>query len=482
MDAELPTAVAPCRARLRCVSYVEPHARILDHRGCGYGFVHWRGHISFHNCALGFAEAAPFRDPDRLVIVYEHFRGGISYNPVAPADFYDWRSKTHGFEDMAIMRSAGYNLTGEGNELPESVHAAAGSWNLFSLLGVQPALGREFTESEDRRGNTVVMLTWSVFQRRFAGDAKIVGRQIHLDGKPYTVVGVLPSWFTYPDASIQLWVPYKADATPELLQHHDWHQSQVVARLRPDVSLASAVAQVGAVQYQLHLQYPHDPVAEDVAPRSLNEDLAGNVKKPLTLMLSAVGCMLLIGCLNVANLLVARGAARQKEVAIRSALGAQRATLIREQLTESVLICAAGGVGGILLSLGATELLAHAWKDLPTAQSIHLDGAVIAFACALMFAAALVAGLLPALSTTGKTMMKALQTSVRTGASSVSRTALRKSLLTVEIGITVVLLVAAGLLLKSFLRLRSADVGCLPKTRSRCNTACRARSTTRRRS
>ncbi len=409
----------------------------------------------------------PFRDPGRLVIVHEHFQAAwanvptFNYSAVAPADFYDWRSKTHGFEDMAIMRYAGYNLTGERSELPEAVRAAAGSWNLFPLLGVHPALGRVFTASEDQPGSAVVMLSWSVFQRRFAGDAKMVGRQIHLDGKPVTVVGVLPSWFTYPDAGIQLWTPYQADATPELLQHHDWHQSQVVARLRPDVSLASALAQVGAVQYQLHLQYPHDPVAEDVAPRSLNEDLAGNVKKPLTLMLSAVGCMLLIGCLNVSNLLIARGAARQKEVAIRSALGAQRATLIREQLTESVLICAAGGVGGILLSVLATRLLAHVWKDLPTAQSIRLDGAVVAFACVMMFAAALVAGLLPALSTTGKTMMKALQNSARTGAGSVSRTALRKSLLTAEIGITVVLLVAAGLLLKSFLRLRSADVGCV---------------------
>jgi predicted permease len=410
----------------------------------------------------------PFRDAGRLVIVHEHFRGAwantpgeFNYNPVAPADFYDWRSKTNGFEDMAIMRYAGYNLTGESGELPEAVRAAAGSWNLFQLLGVQPAFGRVFTESEDQRGNTVVMMSWSVFQRRFAGDARIVGRQIHLDGKPYTVVGVLPLWFTYPDAEIQLWVPYKADGPPELLQHHDWHQSQVVARLRPDVSLASALAQVGAIQYQLHLQYPHDPVAEDVASRSLNEDLAGNVKKPLNVMLSAVGCMLLIGCLNVANLLVARGAARQREVAIRSALGAQRAILIREQLTESVLICVAGGLGGILLSVLATQSLANAWKDLPSAQGIHLDATVIAFACVLMFAAALVAGLLPALSTTGKTMTKALQTSVRTGASSVSRTLLRKSLLTVEIAITVVLLVAAGLLLKSFLRLRSADLGCI---------------------
>ena len=406
----------------------------------------------------------PFLDPERLVMVYEHHRGGTpenTYKPVSPADFYDWRAKTHGFEDMAIKRYTGYDLTGERNELPESIRASAGSWNLFPVVGVQPALGRTFTESEDRPGSTVVMLTWSIFQRRFAGDPAIVGRQIHLDSRPFTVIGVLPSWFTYPDASIQLWVPYQADATPEFLKHHDYHQSQVIARLRRDVSLASALAQVGAVQYQLHLQYPHDPVNEDVVSRSLNEDLARNVKKPLNVMLCAVGCMLLIGCLNVANLLVARGAARQKEVAIRSALGAQRATLIREQLTESVLICAAGGTGGILLSMGATAWLAKAWKDLPTAQGIRLDATVIGFACALIFAAALIAGLLPALTNTGKAMMKALQTSVRTGASSVSRTVLRKSLLTAEIGITVVLLVAAGLLVKSFLRMRSADVGCV---------------------
>jgi len=404
----------------------------------------------------------PFRDAARLVMVYEHFRGGeLSYHPVAPADFYDWRSKTHGFEDMAVWRYDGYNLTGVRNELPESVPAAAGSSNLFSLLGVQPALGRDFTEADDQRGSAVVMLTWSVFERRFAGNAKIVGGQIHLDGRRYTVVGVLPSWFKYPDDRIQLWVTYKANASPEMLQHHDWHGSYVVARLRPDVSLANAIAQVGAVQYQNHLLYPHDPVAEDVVSRSLNEDLAGDVKKPLTLMLSAVGCMLLIGCLNVANLLVARGAARQKEVAIRSALGAQRATLIRGQIAESILICTAGGLGGILLSLGATRWLAKTWKDLPTAQSIHMDGSVIALACALMFTAALIAGLLPALSTTGKSMLKALETSVRTGSSSVARTALRKSLLTAEIGITVVLLVAAGLLLKSFLGLRSVNVGCV---------------------
>jgi predicted permease len=405
----------------------------------------------------------PFRDPARLVLIYEHRRGPgqPAFAPVAPADFYAWRSKTSGFADMAVVRFGGYNLTGEHGELPEAIRAADCSWNFFPLLGVQPVYGRVFREAEDRPGNTSVMLTWSVFQRRFGGDANIVGRQIHLDGRPFTVVGVLPSWFSYPNASIQLWVPYQADATPEFLSHHDFHQSRVIARLRPGVPLASAMAQVDAVQYQLHQQYPFAPVSEGVAPRALNEDLAGDVKKPLNVMLYAVACMLLIGCLNVSNLLVARGASRQKEVAIRSALGAQRAILIRQQLTESLLICVFGGLGGLLLSIAATQWLAHTWKDLPTAQSIHLDGTVIAFACALMVGVALLAGLLPALATTGKTMMRALQISARTGGGSVSRTAMRKALLTAEVGITVVLLVAAGLLLKSFMRLRSADVGCI---------------------
>ena len=407
----------------------------------------------------------PFRDPDHLVMIYEHFRAPdinrqeFNYNPVAPADYYDWRAQTHGFEDMAIWRNSQFNLTGERGELPEAIPAGAGAWNLFPLLGVRPAFGRTFTEAEDRPGGDVAMLTWSVFQRRFAGDPAIVGRQIHLDGKPYTVVGVLPAWFTYPDAKIQVWVPFAATDKPELLRHHDWHQSRVVGRLRPGISLANAMSQLEAVQYRLHLQYLNAPVAEDVVSRTLIDDLAKDVRKPLVILMYAVACMLLIGCLNVANLLVARGAARQKEVAIRGALGAQRFTLVREQLTESLLICFAGGAAGVFLSLVATKWLASAWKDLPSAQSIRIDGAVLAFACALVFVAALLAGLLPALSSTGKTVLASLQTSSRTAGSNVSRAGLRKTLLTVEIAATVVLLIAAGLLLKSFLRLRTTDIG-----------------------
>uniref|UniRef100_E6PX44 ABC efflux pump, inner membrane subunit n=1 Tax=mine drainage metagenome TaxID=410659 RepID=E6PX44_9ZZZZ len=410
----------------------------------------------------------PFRDPGRLVMIYEHFRDpsmnalGFNYNAVAPADYFDWRAQTHGFEDMAAWRYWQFNLTGDRGELPELVSARGGTWNLFPLLGVPAAIGRTFLESEDRVDGTVAMLTWNLYERRFGGDPSIIGRQIHLDGKPYTVVGVLPQWFTYPDAKVQVWVPYASGMPSGTLQHHDFHFTRVVARLRPGVSLASALGQVGAVQYQLHMQNLHAPVAEDVASRTINDDLARDVKKPLLLLMCAVACMLLIGCLNVANLLVARGAARQKEVAIRGALGAQRLTLIRGQLTESLLICLAGGASGVLLSLAATQWLSSAWKDLPSAESIHVDGVVLAFACTVAFSAALLAGLLPAISSTGKAAFCFAPGFIaHHQRKPLSRVTLRKTLLTVEIAVTVVLLIGAGLLLRSFVRLSSTDVGCV---------------------
>ena len=409
----------------------------------------------------------PFRDPGKLVMLYEHFRDpemnsqAFNYNAVSPGDFYDWQSKTHGFEDMAAWRYAQFDLTGERGELPEIVSARAGTWNLFSLLGVEPAYGRTFTESEDRPDSNVVMLSWNLFERRFGGQPSIVGKQIHLDGKPCTVVGVLPKWFNYPDAGLnRVWVPYQEGRDPEIFKHHDFHFSFVVARLRPDVSLASALSQVEAVQSQLHKEYTPAPVAEDVVSRTLIESIAQNVTRPLTILLCAAGCLLLIGCLNVANLLVARSAARQKEITIRSALGAQRMALIRGQMVESLLIAVSGGIAGVLLSLAATQWLVATWQDLPSARGIHVDAIVIAVASALVIAAALLSGLLPAISSTARGSVSALQASSRSGAGSQSRTGLRKSLLTVEIAATVVLLIAAGLLLKSLWQLRSTALGC----------------------
>jgi predicted permease len=408
----------------------------------------------------------PFRDPDKLVMVYEHFRtslktGGDGFNPVAPADFRDWRQQTHGFQDMAALSTCGFDLTGEHAELPEVVQAAAGSWNLFSVLGTQVALGRTFTPEEDKLGaNQVVLLTWSLFQRRFAGDPSILGKQIRLDSTPYEVIGVLPRWFTYPDPQVQLWVPYASIFTPTTFAAHDNHQSYVVARLRPGMSAAAATNEVSALQYRLHLANASKPVAEEARFRPMLEDVVRDVKTPLIVLLCAVGCMLLIACLNVSNLLVARGAARRKELAVRGALGGSRLTLIGELMTESLLICFAGGTLGLLLSFLATRWLADHWNDLPRAEAIHLDVTVLAFSIGLVFLTTLLAGLLPAISSTGAGIFAALQESSRSVGGSLSRATLRKTLLTAEIALTVILLVSAGLLFKSFLHLRTSDLGC----------------------
>jgi predicted permease len=406
----------------------------------------------------------PFRDPDKLVMVYEHFRqdkSGDGFNVVSPADFNDWRQRTHGFEDMAACYITGFDLTGEHAELPEVVQGAAGSWNLFSLLGTQLAMGRPFRPEEDQVGaNHVVLLTWSFFQRRFAADASVIGKQIRLNSTPYQVIGVLPRWFTYPDSRVQIWVPYASAFQPAEFARHDMHQTRVIARLRPGISAAAAVNQVSALQYQIHLANMSAPVAEEARLRPILDDLTLDVKTPLVVLLCAVGCMLLIACVNVSNLLVARSASRRKELAVRGALGGSRLMLIGEQMAESLLICAAGGTLGVLLSFLATHWLAGHWNDLPRADAIHLDATVLAFAVGLVFLTALLAGLLPAVSSTGAGIFAGLQESSRSIGGSLSRAMLRKTLLTVEIALTVILLVSAGLLFKSFLHLRTANLGC----------------------
>ena len=406
----------------------------------------------------------PFRDPGHLVMLYEHYRqntAGDGFNAVAPGDYRDWRSQTNSFEDMAAMRGYGGIISGVQSELPEVVQSAGGSANLFSLLGVSPVIGRTFTPAEDQpEGERVVLLTWSLFQRRFAGDPSIIGKQVHLDTIPTTVIGVLPSWFAYPDAKIQFWLPYAQTFSAEDYGMHDGHQSMVVARLKPGVSAEAATLEVSALQYQIHLANASKPVAEDVWFRPMIDDLAKNVRTPLLVLLGAVGCMLLIACLNVTNLLVARSATRRREVAVRGALGGSRTVLICEQMTESLLICLAGGGLGLLLSLASTEWLAAHWRNLPRAESVHIDGWVLTFTSALVVAAALLAGLVPAISSTGKQLLSGLRDSARTVGGGASRAQLRKTMLTAEIALTVVLLISAGLLFKSFLRLRTTDLGC----------------------
>jgi predicted permease len=406
----------------------------------------------------------PFRDPGKLVMLYEHFRqntGGDGFNAVAPGDFRDWRSQTHSFEDMAAMRGYGGILSGVQSELPEVVQSAGASANFFSLLGVSPVFGRTFTAAEDRpEAQPVVILTWNLFQRRFAGNPSIVGKQVHLDTIPTTVIGVLPSWFTYPDAKIQFWLPYGQTFSPADYDEHDGHQSMVVARLKPGMNAEAATHEVSALQYQIHLANASKPVAEDVWSRPMIDDLAQDVRMPLLVLLGAVGCMLLIACLNLTNLLVARSATRHREVAVRGALGGSRVVLICEQMTESLLICMAGGVLGLLLSLASTYWLAAHWHNLPRAESVHVDGWVLTFTLALVVAAALLAGLVPAISSTGTGLLSGLRDTSRTVGGGNARARLRKAMLTTEIALTVVLLISAGLLFKSFLHLRTTDLGC----------------------
>jgi predicted permease len=405
----------------------------------------------------------PFREPDKLVMLYEHFRQQPEspYNVVAPADFRDWRAQTHGFQDMGAWRWWAGHISGEHGESPEVVVGAGGSWNLFSLLGVQPAFGRTFTPDEDRfGGNDVVLLSWSLFQSRFNGDRQIVGKAVQIDSKPYTVVGVLPAWFSYPDPTVRVWIPYTPTFMPEEFQP-DHHQSRVIARLKSSQSAEAAVKEVSALQYQIHMQNQGKPVAEDVILRPMIEDVTQDAKTPLIVLMCSVGCMLLIACLNVSNLLVARSAARRKEVAIRGALGGSRWKLVQEQMIESLLIAVAGGGVGWVLSISATRWLATHWRDLPRADAIRVDGPVLVFSIAVVLATALLAGLVPAISSTGKSLLGALQDSARSIGGSVSRAALRKVLLSAEIALTVVLLISAGLLFRSFINLRTSDLGCV---------------------
>ncbi|HEX4021423.1 MAG TPA: ABC transporter permease [Acidobacteriaceae bacterium] len=407
----------------------------------------------------------PFKDANRLYSLYDHDTDGKSADipgSVAGGDFYDWQQQSHGFEQMALYKSYGFNLSGQSGQLPEAIVAGSCSANFFSMLGVRPAYGRWFLPSDDRANATATtMLTWSLYQRRFGGDPAIVGKTILLDEKPYTVIGVLPSWFRYPDERTQLWVPNRVVLPADMMEMHGGdHTFTVIGRLKQGVTPVQAIAQINAIQHHLHQQLITQAVSDGADMRPMIDDLVQDVKTPLYVLLAAVGCVLLIACLNVANLLVARTAARRKEVAIRAALGGTRWRLLREQLTESLLLCGAGGLLGVFLAVGAVHWLKITRENLPRANAIHIDLPVLLFAVGITLLCGIFAGIVPALSAANKKILSALQDTARSVSGSQSRATLRKVLLTTEVALTVVLLIGAGLLLKSFLQLRSTDIGC----------------------
>ena len=406
----------------------------------------------------------PYPQSSRLVSLYESETINHSpspWMPVAAGVFKEWQRATQNTAQMALVSPwQGYNVSASGGQLPESITAAWVSWNLFRVLGVQPALGRDFLASDDQpSAAATAILSNSFWKRRFAADPAIVGKTIYLDAKPHTIIGVMPSSFDYPWAKDQLWTPAGHDAPADLMSAYGDHNFYVTARLAPGATLAGLVNQVDTVQRRVKLAHPEPPVHNHAIGRSLLDSTVEDFKTPLYALLAATICVLLIACLNVANLLVARSAARQRDLAIRAALGGTRWRLIREHLTESLVLSIAGGALGLLFAWAALAWLQHSKIDIARAQEIHLDWWALAVVIAISTITGLAAGLIPSLGLHAGQLLESLQSSSRSHSGGRSRAQLRKALLTAEVSLTVVLLLGAGLLLKSYQQLRTRDLG-----------------------
>jgi predicted permease len=404
----------------------------------------------------------PFPAPDQLVRVYEaDAKGRFQDNIVAGADFAAWRARSRSFQRMAIKQWRHYDLAGAGGQLPEVVRAHTASWNLFPMLGVQAAYGRLFTANDDTpEANATVVLSWALWQRRYQGDPAILGKSILLDARPYTVIGVLPAWFHYPDARVELWTALYHEKSRDVMTMYDAHDFDVVGRLNPGVMLAQANAELSAIQAQIRKEHPDGPINDSTNMRPIQDAETYDIKTGLYTLLAATGCLLLIACLNVANLLVARAATRRRETAIRTALGGSRARLVREQVIESLVLSCGGGALGFLFASGILAWLVRNRQDLPRVESIHIDGAALLFTTGVILLCGLVAGMVPALAGNDRQILRTLHESSRSYSGGRAGLRLRRILLALQVGLTVVLLVGAGLLISSYRHLRAADIGC----------------------
>ncbi|MBI1950288.1 MAG: ABC transporter permease, partial [Acidobacteria bacterium] len=399
----------------------------------------------------------PFGDPDRLMLVLSSNPGkGFPKFPASPPDFIDWREQSQAFEGMAAVDGAPYNLS-EGAE-PERLRGSRVSSAFHGLMGIQPVLGRGFRTEEDRDGaDPVVLIGFGLWTRRFGSDPGIVGRPLTLNGRKRTVIGVLPEGFTFPNRS-EVWTPMAFDQ--DELASRGSHYLNVIGRLKPGVTLESARSEMNTIADRLRRQYPDSNTGWGVIVTPLEEMIVGGVRPSLLVLLGAVGFVLLIACANVANLLLARATERQKEVAIRLALGAGRPRLVRQLLTESAILGILGGLCGLLLALWGTDLLVAAGGDkLPRFREVGLDGRVLLFTLGLSLATSLIFGVVPALQGSRPDLNETLKEGGRGGTAGRARHRLRSTLAIGEIALALVLLIGAGLMLRSFLRLQSVDPG-----------------------
>jgi len=397
----------------------------------------------------------PYSDPDRIVTA---LHDGVK--PVSPADFRDWREQNTVFEQMAAASLWSPNMTGR--EQPEQIRGLQATGNLFEMLGVQAASGRAFTIEDDRSSaEPVVVLSDSFWKRRFGGDPGVIGQTVTLDGQSYTVIGVMHPSFQFPlfwATRLEMWTPLKLD---RMDQHRYARFLRVFARLRSDSNLAKGQAEMSAIAARIAEAHPDTNTGIGVTITPLQERVVGRVRTTLLVLLGAVAFVLMIACVNVANLLLARASARQREIAVRSALGATRLRIVRQLLTESLLLAIIGGTLGIAVAYLSVGLLVHGLPAdaMPRQQAIGIEPAVLAFTVVLCVLTSMIFGLVPALQSSKTDLSESLKAAGKNQAGESHGRRMRSGLVIIEIALAMVLLVGAGLLTRSFMRLRSIEPG-----------------------
>lgn len=397
----------------------------------------------------------PYPESDRLVFLNETSKA-MDEISVSYPNFTDWRNQNHVFENIGVYNRSSYNLTGVGDA--ERIITGQVSADMFAALRVNPALGRLFTNDEDKPGGTpVVLLSYPLWQRRFGGQANILNQQLMLNNKSYTVIGIMPEDYQFP-TRVEMWVPVGQLSGEASWQSRGNHPGLYgVARLKPGVTFAQAKAEMDTIGANLEKQYQDSNAGNGIGLHPLLEVFVGDVRRPLWVLFAAVAFVLLIACANIANLLLARAQSRQKEMAIRSAMGAGRWRIARQLLTESVLLALIGGTLGMLVAQWGIKLILYISPDaLPRSKEIGLDWRVLAFTIGLSFVTGLLFGLVPALQAG---VVDVHETLKETGRGTSGKHWLRSSLVVVEVATTLVLLVGAGLMIRSFYRLQKVNPG-----------------------
>ncbi|HEU4888690.1 MAG TPA: ABC transporter permease [Thermoanaerobaculia bacterium] len=412
----------------------------------------------------------PYRDAEQLVRLYDAKPPELAQFPVSPGNFLHWRENTRSFVQVAGYY-AGPPLVLAGGAQPEQLEGVRVSANVFPLLGVQPAIGRAFSAGEEELGrDTVVLLSDALWRRRFGADPNVVGRAVSVSDRVHTIIGVMPPGFGFPAETTAAWVPLGFE--PEDRTKHGSHYLTVLARLRPGATMRQAQGEMDALASALARQYPDSNGGWSVRVVGWQEDLVGSMRRPLLILTGAVFFVLLIACMNVTNLLLARASTRSREVAIRMALGASRGRIVRQLLTESVLLSLAGGIlGSLLAAFGIRALSVLAVSVLPAVENVAVNVRVLGFTLAASMLTGLVFGLASALQASRPDLGDVLKDVSRGSTAGRRRNAFRKMLVVAEIALALVLLTGAGLLIRSFGKLRDVDPGFDPKGLSTMNVA-----------